>query len=109
MTKKPLSIGELLAKEPGRLKSLQAGAKQAESTLDALKSLLAGDLSEALEGATVRDDGRKLEVLVGSTPSATRVRFALGEIHHLIQERLGLSESMRIHVRVKSQLKAGAR
>jgi len=103
MTKKPLSIGELLAKERGRLKSLQAGAKEAESTLYALKSLLTEDLAATVQGVAIREEGRKLEVLVYSTQVATRLRFALSEIQPSVESALKLKPGFKLTVQVRAR------
>jgi Dna[CI] antecedent, DciA len=103
MSKKSLTIGELLQKDGGVLKVLREGAQAADETLIALKSLLPSQLADAIRAASIQQEGHALDIICESPGMATRLRFALGELDTQLVTTLKLVAPYKVKIKVRTQ------
>lgn len=103
MSKKPLTIGQLLNKGGGALQGLLEGVQAADTTLVALKKQLPEVMSETLVAASIQKDGQELEVIVNAQAVASRLRYQLAEVHDEIGRMLKLSDDFKIKIKVMTK------
>jgi len=102
MSKKSLTIGELLQKDGGVLKVLRQGAQAADQTLIALKSLLPSQLADSISAASIQQEGHALHIICESPGMATRLRFALGELDTQLVTTLKLVAPFTVKIKVRT-------